>query len=67
MADDCIHHLTICPTCGGLDATRLNRVPGITSITFGDGAFRSQGPVTVYMGPAFTPCNPDTTDDADDA
>lgn len=66
MADDCIHHLALCPTCGGLDAVRLDRLPGVTGITYtlNDGSTTTSHPTAVYVGPASTPCNPD--DDTDD-
>lgn len=56
---DCIHHLNICPDCGGLEAIRLDEVPGISDVAVtGDGGrFTLAGVVTVYAGPASTPCD----------
>lgn len=58
---DCIHHLSLCTTCGGLDAVRLDRLPGITSmtITYADGTTEIGTPTAVYIGPASTSCAPD--------
>ncbi|MFC8465992.1 hypothetical protein [Streptomyces sp. NPDC057250] len=62
---DCVHHIDLCPDCDGLRTTRLDRVPGITSVTL-DGqpaALRPRGPVTVYLGPVPGPCpNPPAPD-----
>jgi len=55
---DCIHDLSICDQCGGLDVVQLNRVPGIASITLdGDnGRGITLGNATLYIGPAATDC-----------
>ncbi|MFD8710382.1 hypothetical protein ACFV07_07895 [Streptomyces anulatus] len=54
---DCIHHVAICATCGGLEATRLDRIPGVTSftITWGDGTAEAISG-DVFIGPAAEPC-----------
>lgn len=59
MTGDCIHHVSLCPTCGGLEAARLDRVPGISgiTITFADGTTETSSPTSVYIGPAPTPCH----------
>ncbi|MFG3046241.1 hypothetical protein ACGFZR_15095 [Streptomyces sp. NPDC048241] len=58
MPDDCIHEVSLCPSCDGLVAVRLDRVEGIQSLDFGDG--REHTDVRVYFGPAPEPC-PHTT------
>lgn len=56
---DCHHHVELCAECGGLLATRLNRVHGVTSIALDDGPTR---PVTaVYVGRLPEPCTPEVT------
>ncbi|MEU0157953.1 hypothetical protein ABZ154_03670 [Streptomyces sp. NPDC006261] len=58
---DCIHHVAICTTCGGLEATRLDKLPGVTSlaITWGDGT-TSTTSGDVFIGPAGEPCEKGT-------
>lgn len=68
MNDDCIHHIALCPDCGGLDAVRLDRLPGVTAVEFiaaeGSG-FRATGEVKVYIGPAPGPCPTEPPEDTD--
>lgn len=55
---DSIHHVAICEHCGGLEASILQFVDGVESITidlFGDGPVTSTG--TVYIGPAIEACD----------
>lgn len=54
---NCIHHLDLCPDCGGLEVIRLDEVPGITggTLTLGDGREVGLSGV-IYLGPASTPC-----------
>lgn len=48
---DCRHHVELCAECGGLLATRLDRLPGGPA-----------QPVTaVYIGPVPEPCTPEVT------
>ena len=59
MAPDCIHQLALCPDCGGLQATRLDRLPGVVSITIdGDPSVAYSGPAEVFIGPVPEPCTP---------
>lgn len=62
---ECIHHLAICNTCGGLDVVRLDALPGITkaTLTLNDGTQRDLTGATFYLGPATTPCDADTGPD----
>lgn len=57
MSTDCIHQLDLCPTCDGLRVTRLDRIPGVDSISigYGDGTSYS-GPAAVYIGPVPEGC-----------
>ncbi|MFH8577130.1 hypothetical protein [Streptomyces zaomyceticus] len=64
MADH-VHHIDLCPDCQGLRAVRLDRLPGVTSVTL-DGppsALAPRGPATVYVGPVPGPC-PNPTPEA---
>lgn len=70
MTDDCIHHIALCTECGGLEAVRLDRLPGVTAakMTMGDGSsFRMTGDVKVYIGPAFGPCPTNQPEEITDA
>lgn len=50
---DCVHQLGLCPDCGGLAVTRLDRLPGVASVEIdGDGPFSFGAGATVYAGPA---------------
>jgi hypothetical protein len=55
---DCIHHLDICPDCGGLDVVRLDEMQGVTggTLTLGNGGEIDLSGATFYIGPASTPC-----------
>lgn len=56
---DCRHHVELCTECGGLLTTRLDRLPGVTSIGLDGGPMR---PVTaVYVGRVPEPCTPEVT------
>ncbi|MFF4391450.1 hypothetical protein ACFY0G_32375 [Streptomyces sp. NPDC001552] len=52
MADS-LHQIDLCPDCDGLRSVRLDRLPGVTSVTLhGDSpAISHTGPVAVYLGP----------------
>jgi len=61
VSDDCIHDVRLCPTCGGLQAQRMERLEGEATanvvITPEDGEpFNFAAPLELYVGPAFEPC-----------
>ncbi|MFD7963744.1 hypothetical protein ACFV5J_23370 [Streptomyces zaomyceticus] len=55
---DCVHHIDLCPDCQGLRTVRLDRPPGVTTVTLNGepSALTPRGPATVYIGPAPGPC-----------
>lgn len=61
---ECIHHVALCPDCGGLQAVRLDRLPGVTSVTLSAGPFSFTGPMEIYLGPVDEPCGKEQPDDA---
>lgn len=58
---DCIHQLDLCPTCQGLRVTRLDRLEGVTSVTFDAGPLSFSGPAEVYIGPIAEECPTEET------
>lgn len=56
---ECIHHLSICSDCGGLEVVRLDKVNGATggSLAFDDGRTIDLTGATFYIGPAPTACD----------
>jgi hypothetical protein len=56
---DCIHNVRLCPTCGGLQTQKMERLPGVTSVELtlnGESPVTMTGPVKVYIGPVFDEC-----------
>ncbi|MEU6928954.1 hypothetical protein AB0A05_07295 [Streptomyces sp. NPDC046374] len=55
---DCMHEIDLCPTCDGLRVTRLNPLPGVSSLQLADesSALVRQGATQVYIGPVPGPC-----------
>ncbi len=56
---DCVHHVALCPTCGGLEATTLTRLTGVTgiSLTLADGTTQALPGAALYVGPSPAPCD----------
>lgn len=53
-----MHHVQLCPNCGGLDAVTLPRLGGVHSltITLEGGRTYYSGPGAVYIAPRREPC-----------
>lgn len=63
--DDHRHTIDLCPDCEGLRTVRMDRLPGVTSITMtgDDGRVTPFNPTAVYIGPVPGPCpNPKAVD-----
>ncbi|MCF3960268.1 hypothetical protein [Streptomyces fuscigenes] len=54
---DHLDELSLCPACGGLLTTSLNRLSGVTDVRLdGPGGLRYRGEAVVYVGPVAQPC-----------
>ncbi|WP_030236788.1 hypothetical protein [Streptomyces sp. NRRL S-350] len=52
-----LHRVGLCPHCGGLEATVLQRVPGLHSLTIHTGlGTQTLVPSAMYIGPIPEPC-----------
>lgn len=61
MTDDCIHQVQLCPTCGGLQAQRMERLEGVATanvvLTPEEGApITFTAPLSLYVVAPFEPC-----------
>jgi hypothetical protein len=57
---ECIHQLTLCASCGGLQVTEYVELNGVAQVDFADTNFQSSGETRVFWSPGPTPCEPDT-------
>lgn len=65
---DSLHRTEMCGECGGLVASELKRLTGVTALTLrtADGEVISSGNPKVYIGPAAEPCTTPSSDQETD-